>query len=651
MKKKLYILPAFITAALVLISNKFYADDPVSKIITFEITQDYEACSFIISTEVQGNFEVKLGMENSRENYTNVIEDSNFCEISIEDVKAGKWNVTVTEMDQAEEQTLDERENAAEGSVEEEKEIPRTEDEVIGKIQVQAKAIDRTAFSIGNVDVARDIVGLRKYFKDDSIVVEWTDTSCGNVNISLIDTYTNQILDKQTVTGRYYEYKLPELVSEITVDIVPATSSSITGANSRYTLAVVNEPNAVVIYEDREYTNEDEVSVSVQLGDAYSLLFMVNGEEVKTTGMLTEGEYTFKVPVTEGNNEIMTYVIDSEHNMRSTCCTVIRDSIKPALTLDMEYDGIETYDDTITITGNIKDYDTFMINETEPVVAGDGSFKAEYVLRDGENVLNIRATDIAGNETLYSAKVVKLIRETPVILDYIYIPIVAVFLLIVWWAYRCLYKKRKSESKGKSTVKKADNMKKGEREEKSKFLEILLHFIKTEKLRTIVKCMMIVICTYLFFSYILIGGSIPSTSMEPALQVGDYVICNGLAYVIHEPQRGDIVVFAHDGVAGGEMLIKRIIGIPGDSLGFADGYLYINGKPVFESYLQNDMETNSYRSFEEIPEGCYFVMGDNREYSADSRYWDDPYVKKNEIRGKLLSAIPLSRLINTIKNF
>ena len=407
-------------------------------------------------------------------------------------------------------------------------------------------------------------------------------------------------------------------------------------------MAVLNAPDALVTYEDKEYTNEDLIPVYVQLNDSYSLLFMVNGAEVKTTGMLAAGEYTYEVPVTEGNNEILTYVVDVNHNMRSTSYSVVRDSIKPALTLDMEYDKMTTYDDTITITGTIKDYETFMINETEPVVAGDGSFKAEYILKDGDNVLNIRATDLAGNETLYSATVTKMIKETPKILEYAG-PIGVVLILIAGVLYKLFNKKKDSEKEDvKSTQKKTAKEKNPAKKEKQtvrKFKAPIIVFV------------FCLTGAYLFFTKILIFGNIPSDSMYPTLQIGDYVICNGLAYVRNEPQRGDIIVFAHENIADGELLIKRVIGLPGDSLVFVDGYLYINGELVYESYLPEDMETNSLKDFDEVPENCYFIMGDNRENSVDSRFWENPYVSEKEIKGKLFSIIPFSRLVDTVKGF
>lgn len=642
--RKIHIIAAGVLASFTLtLGNTFLAEEPLTKNIEFEIAKEYDACEFTIKTEKEGDFDVVLSPENGQTTYKGSIEGSNTCAISVEDVKAGRWSVTVTqkipESEPDIEEDMDESETEKEAA-----QTPETAEEVIGKVQVTAKAIDKTTFSIGNVQVARDIVGLQIYFKDEAIVAEWTDTSCGNVVVSVIDNYTNQILDTQTVSGRYYQFEIPELVSEITIDIVPATSSNITGADSRFTRKVENSPNAVVSYEDKEYVNTETVPVSVDLEDAYSLLFLVNGIEVKETGILTAGEYVYDIPVTEGSNEILTYVVDKDHNMRSTAATVIRDSIKPALTLDMEYDGITTYDDTITITGTIRDYDTFKINETEPVVAGDGSFKCEYILKDGENKLNVLATDNAGNETLYSATVIKAIRETT-IWDYAG-PVGIAMVVICGIIFKLHSKKNVNREKNDETEKP-----KKEKEKKVKKTQGQEDLSGKKKIAVYgIIGFMSLTCSYLFFTHVIIGGWIPSSSMEPTLKIGDYLIGNGLAYVRHEPQRGDIIIFRHDGVDGGKTLVKRIIGVPGDDIMFIDGYVYLNGELVYESYLPEDTETNSFKDYENIPEGSYFVMGDNREDSFDSRFWEDPYVQKSEIRGKLLSVIPFARLKLTVEN-
>lgn len=153
-----------------------------------------------------------------------------------------------------------------------------------------------------------------------------------------------------------------------------------------------------------------------------------------------------------------------------------------------------------------------------------------------------------------------------------------------------------------------------------------------------------VIAVYLFFTQIISIGRIPTSSMEPNLVPGDYCVINRLAYVAHEVKRGDVIICtATDKVEEGNILIKRVIGLPGEHISFDDGYVYINGQMCYEQYLPEETETNCIKAFD-IPDGCYFVMGDNRLDSYDSRYWDDPFLKRSDIKGKLMSVIPISKI-------
>lgn len=173
--------------------------------------------------------------------------------------------------------------------------------------------------------------------------------------------------------------------------------------------------------------------------------------------------------------------------------------------------------------------------------------------------------------------------------------------------------------------------------------------IEINKWKNIVETVIIALAAFLIFSFVLRPGRIPSSSMEPTLRIGDIVLANGLAYIASDPQRGDIVIFKHDEL-GKEILIKRVIGIPGDSLMFVDGDLYLNGELLQEDYLPEGMKTDSFKDFDEIPEDCYFVMGDNRTESYDSRGWRDPYVCKDDILGKMLIDIPVGRLMDYVQH-
>ena len=106
-------------------------------------------------------------------------------------------------------------------------------------------------------------------------------------------------------------------------------------------------------------------------------------------------------------------------------------------------------------------------------------------------------------------------------------------------------------------------------------------------------------------------------SMRPTLQDGEYILINKLAYTLDEPMRGDIVVFVFP-VNPEEDLIKRIIGLPGDTVAIQDGVLSINGAVVTEPYIN---APPAYNGTWPVSEGELFVLGDNRNDSRDSHQW------------------------------
>jgi signal peptidase I len=116
---------------------------------------------------------------------------------------------------------------------------------------------------------------------------------------------------------------------------------------------------------------------------------------------------------------------------------------------------------------------------------------------------------------------------------------------------------------------------------------------------------------------------IPSGSMEPTLKPGDRVLVNKLSYKLHDVHRGDIVVFKRPPNEADDPtikdLIKRVIGLPGDRIEGRDGFVYINGQPLKEPYLPAGTLTTSL-PLQSVPPGQYFVMGDNRGNSKDSRF-------------------------------
>ncbi|MBI3988642.1 MAG: signal peptidase I [candidate division NC10 bacterium] len=137
-----------------------------------------------------------------------------------------------------------------------------------------------------------------------------------------------------------------------------------------------------------------------------------------------------------------------------------------------------------------------------------------------------------------------------------------------------------------------------------------------------------VILALIIRTFVVQAFKIPSGSMLPTLQIGDHILVNKFLYYFRSPQRGDIIVFKFPQDEGRDF-IKRVIGLPGETLEVRGKQVYINGKPVEESYavhldaniLGNPHSPRDQFGPVKIPEGHLFVMGDNRDHSMDSRFW------------------------------
>ena len=141
------------------------------------------------------------------------------------------------------------------------------------------------------------------------------------------------------------------------------------------------------------------------------------------------------------------------------------------------------------------------------------------------------------------------------------------------------------------------------------------------------------VLAFLMNKFVYANAEVPTGSMIPVVQPNDRLIVNRLAYLFEEPKRGDIVMFAFPDDEKDNYL-KRIIGLPGEKVEIKNGLVYINDseKPLDEPYI-NDPPNGNYGPYN-VPEGCYFMLGDNRDESKDARFWDNTYVKKEKIVGK-----------------
>ena len=167
-------------------------------------------------------------------------------------------------------------------------------------------------------------------------------------------------------------------------------------------------------------------------------------------------------------------------------------------------------------------------------------------------------------------------------------------------------------------------------------------FISTilEWLITIVAALII---SFLINKFLIFKVYIPSESMYPTLKVKDQLFVTKM-YSRDSIQRGDILVFFSDEF--NELLIKRVIGLPGDDIVVkASGEVLVNGEVLEETYVVQKDETAIFDLEFKVPEDKYFFLGDNRANSLDSRYWSEPYIDFEDIRGEARIIIyPFNRI-------
>ncbi len=164
-------------------------------------------------------------------------------------------------------------------------------------------------------------------------------------------------------------------------------------------------------------------------------------------------------------------------------------------------------------------------------------------------------------------------------------------------------------------------------------------------------------CTFLLRTFVVQSFWIPSVSMAPTLQVGDRVIVNKLSYRIHSVHRGDIVVFARPPLENQAYadLVKRVIGLPGETISSRDGHIYIDDRRLAEPWLPPGPDSFSgalpgdpnpeynLPGPVKIPPGEYYVMGDNRTDSEDSRFFGP--IPEGLIVGRAVAVVwPLSHV-------
>lgn len=142
---------------------------------------------------------------------------------------------------------------------------------------------------------------------------------------------------------------------------------------------------------------------------------------------------------------------------------------------------------------------------------------------------------------------------------------------------------------------------------------------------------------FLFVYFLILQPhKIKGNSMYPNFQNGEFLLTEKVTYRLNDPQRGDVVVFKAP-TNENEEFIKRVVGLPGDRISIINNKVYINSKMLNEFYLDSELITSPGNFLDEeeeviVPGGEYFVLGDNRPHSSDSRAWG--FVKKEKITGR-----------------
>lgn len=143
------------------------------------------------------------------------------------------------------------------------------------------------------------------------------------------------------------------------------------------------------------------------------------------------------------------------------------------------------------------------------------------------------------------------------------------------------------------------------------------------------------IFAWFFTNFVIVNAHVPTGSMEATIPAPSRIIAFRLSYTFSEPRRGDIIVLRGQD----QLLVKRVIGLPGETVSINEWRVYIDGVPLEEDYMQSAFTDRSpHRIFAEVtvPDEHFFVLGDNRDWSQDSRVWSEPFVRDDAILGRAL---------------
>lgn len=148
-----------------------------------------------------------------------------------------------------------------------------------------------------------------------------------------------------------------------------------------------------------------------------------------------------------------------------------------------------------------------------------------------------------------------------------------------------------------------------------------------------------VIVALILKNFVFANAVVPTGSMLNTIQEKDMIIASRLAYINNDPERYDVVIFKFPDNED-KIYVKRVIGLPGETVEIVNGIVYVT-KPdgetvqVDSSFITNCNPSGDYGPYT-VPEECYFMLGDNRNSSEDSRFWNNKFVSKDKILGKVM---------------
>lgn len=159
-----------------------------------------------------------------------------------------------------------------------------------------------------------------------------------------------------------------------------------------------------------------------------------------------------------------------------------------------------------------------------------------------------------------------------------------------------------------------------------------------EAVEFLIPIVVAVIIAIILKSVVFANAVVPTGSMLNTIHEGDRIIASRLAYVKEDPQRYDVIIFKYPDDEK-QIYVKRVIGLPGETVQVINGVVYVtktNGETIQldDSFVTNCTPEGNFGPFE-VPADSYFMMGDNRNSSWDSRFWDNKFVNKEEILGKV----------------